>query len=252
MLTSKYLKLLDHLKSADPARGTTPRALRLGVPAIDAALGGGLAFGLLHELFPSSPLHFSAATAFVLALAALREGNKQVLWIQQDDVSGNGELYGPGLDLIGLPAKRVFLLRVPRIRDVLWAMEESLKCRASVTAIAEIADSFSIDLRVTRRLALAARESGGMGLLFHHKPTLVPSPAATRWEIASARGASDRFGGLGPAAFSLSLLKNRRGPCARWAIVWNHHERRFSTALPLGVAAAASDQSDPAQARHAS
>ena len=44
----------------------------LGVAAIDAALGGGLARGALHEIAAVSEAHFAAATGFALRLAALR------------------------------------------------------------------------------------------------------------------------------------------------------------------------------------
>ena len=251
MLTSKQLKLLHHLKSADPAHRPPSRALCIGVPIVDAALGGGLTFGALHELSPRAPMHFAAAAGFALALASLRQGSKQTLWIQQEFAAAEaGALYGPGLDLVGLPSERILILRVPRAEDALWAMEETLKCRAAVIVVAELRDDGSwTDLTATRRLALAARESGGIGFLLRHRSSAAPSPAATRWEIAAVSGARDRFGGLGPATFALSLVKNRRGPCARWIVAWNHHERIFSPALSLGVAAAAGDGSNPARPR---
>ena len=40
----------------------------------------------------------------------------------------------------------------------------------------------------------------------------------TRWEVASARGARDPFGGLGPTTFALSLVKNRRGHTGQWRL----------------------------------
>lgn len=251
MLLSNHLKLLDHLKSTDLSRGRKPRALHFGVPVIDAALGGGLLFGALHELSPRAPMHFGAAAGFALALASLRQGSRQTLWIQQEfAVAEAGGLYGPGLDLIGFPSERILNLRVLRAQDALWAMEETLKCRAAVTVVAELRDDGPwTDLRTTRRLALAARENGGIGFLLRHRPSAAPSPAATRWEIAAVSGVRDRFGGLGPATFALSLVKNRRGPCARWIIAWNHHERVFTPALSLGVAAAAGDGSNPARPR---
>src|SRR5437867_7724854 len=57
-------------------------ALRLGIPAIDAALGGGLALGAMHEITPG-PLHLGAACGFALALAgrALERGG-DLLWIE--------------------------------------------------------------------------------------------------------------------------------------------------------------------------
>src|SRR3954464_16000579 len=107
------------------------------------------------------------------------------------------------------------------------------------------------DLTATRRLALAARhaisaQNSGLGLLIRHKITDMPSAAATRWEIAPALSQPDAYGGIGRARFDLSLRKNRRGPSGRWIIEWDHHERAFRPALPVGMAAPALRPPGPA------
>ena len=93
-------------------------------------------------------------------------------------------------------------------------MEEALKCRALATVVAELTDD--ADLTATRRLSLAARDGGALGLLLRHKPSDAPSAARTRWQVAPAPSRPDEFGGLGRTAFSLSLTRNRRGPCGAW------------------------------------
>ena len=93
---------------------------------------------------------------------------------------------------LGIRLARLLLLRVPKPIDVLWAMEEGLRCRALGCVVAELTgEGATADLTATRRLALAAREgagaaSSGFGLLIRHKITGLPSAAATRWEIAAA------------------------------------------------------------------
>lgn len=222
------------------------RLLGLDVP-VDAALGGGLAFGALHELAPAAPIHLAATSGFAVALAALANGARgQVLWIAADFAAGEGGgPYGPGLDRFGLASARLLVLRVPRALDVLWAMEEALRCRALACVVAELTgDGAAADLTATRRLALAAREGAGFGLLIRHRATPSPSAAATRWQIAAALSQPDAFGGLGSPRFDLSLRKNRRGPCGRWLITWDHHARSFHAAVPVGVAETAVDRPD--------
>ena len=218
------------------------RVLALGVGAVDAALGGGLSCAALHDL-SATPVHLGAAAGFALALAALApEKAKQTLWIATDfGMLETGALHGPGLDHIGLDTARLLVARVARPVDALFAMEEALKCRALSTVVAEIEGE--IDLTATRRLSLAAREGGALGLLLRHKPTCSPSAARTRWEIAGAPSVPDELGGLGRTAFTLSLVRNRRGPCGTWTLAWDHHERVFA-ALSLGVDAASRDRPD--------
>ncbi len=45
------------------------RAVTLGIPVIDAALGGGLACGALHEIAAAREAEIAVATGFALALA---------------------------------------------------------------------------------------------------------------------------------------------------------------------------------------
>ena len=215
----------------------------LGVTAIDTMLGGGLAGGALHELSAATALHVGATAGFALALAALaRAPQRETLWITTDfGVLETGALYGPGLDQFGLATERLLMVRVPRPIDALFAMEEALKCRALATVVAELGTA--PDLTATRRLSLAARTGGGLGLLLRHKADDAPSAAATRWRVASSPSAPDELGGLGPTTFALTLTRNRRGPCGDWTLAWDHHEHAFS-ALSLGVAAAARDRPD--------
>jgi protein ImuA len=239
---------LSRLRRAIAAAETLPEEARsrpLGVAAVDATLGGGLPCAALHEL-SALPLHLGAAAGFALILAALAR-EKEALWITTDFGSlETGALYGPGLDQLGLATERLLIARVTRPVDALFAMEEALKCRALATVVAELPEA--PDLTATRRLSLAARDGGALGLVLCHKVAEAPSVARTRWRVAPAPSAPDELGGLGRTAFALSLTRNRRGPCGNFTLTWDHHEHAFA-ALSLGVAAAASDRPDRAALR---
>jgi protein ImuA len=239
--------------SLHPSGGERRRPL--GVPAIDDALGGGLLVGAVHELRASARRDHGAVTGFVGALAArVNKNSKPLLWIQHDSAAAKtGSLYGAGLDSFGISLSSLLVVQVPRTIDALWTMEEALKCRAVGVVVADIAEEGGIiDLTATRRLSLAARDGGGFGLLLRHRSSLTVSAAATRWDVASVPSERDRFGGLGRTTFALSLLRNRCGPCGRWIMSWDHHERAFvSPALSRGVAQAARDRSARALSVHA-
>ncbi|MGH6770531.1 MAG: ImuA family protein [Xanthobacteraceae bacterium] len=256
---------LSHLRQAlaniekDSGFSLEAETLTLGLPVVDAALGGGLALAAVHEIAPAGPAQIGAAAGFALTLATLRTAqkmsrNRPVLFIQTDYAALEaGAPYGPGLDGLGLPMERIIVLRAPRPIDVLWAFEEALKSRGVAVVIAELPEAGAVaDLTATRRLTLAARTGGGLGLLLRHRPSPLATAAATRWRIAAAPSTPDRFGGLGATTFDLSLDRNRRGRCGRFLVCWDHHERHFlPAALPLGVAAAADDGSaDPQPLAH--
>jgi protein ImuA len=230
--------------------GAQEGSLRLGVPALDDALQGGLSYGALHELSPASELQLGAAFGFGLAIAArAAAGGREVLCIATDYAALEaGTPYGPGLDRLGLAMDRLIILRVAHPRDALWAFEEALKCPALAAVLAELPeDGSAADLTATRRLSLAAQAGGGLGLLLRHRLSPLSSAAMTRWQVAAASSQPDRFGGLGGTSFDLALQRNRRGRCGRWITGWNHDERTFvPQALSLGVAATARDRPDRA------
>lgn len=240
------LRQLRHVVGQDNTLRYNADWMSLGIPAIDAALGGGLALGALHELSPVIPGQTAAAAGFGLIAAVLSSREEPVLWVQTDFAAAEaGALYGAGVDLLGLAMDRLVIVGVPHAVDVLWAAEETLKFATAAAVIAELSEDGAVaDLTATRRLLLAAQHGRSLGLLLRHRATARPSAAMTRWEIAAAPSPSDGLG-LGPPAFELRLVRNRRGPCGRWLVCWDTHDHAF-TPLSVGVAEPARDRPDRA------
>ena len=226
--------------------------LALGNPFFDAALGGGLGSSALHEIAAARETDVAAASGFVLALAArmtssrvplTARGNSwdarknarvsaaTVLWIAEDlSLAENGALYGPGLDGIGIAPEQLITVAAARGRDVLWAMEEALRCRALGMVIGEMRPR-GIDQVATRRLALAAAAGNALGLILYTASDDVPSAAVTRWIVgAAAPRDTERLHGIGLPRFLARLVRNRRGPLGTWIVEWNSVEQRFELA----------------------
>src|SRR5215470_4732331 len=111
--------------------GASGALFTLGLPAIDAILGGGLGGSALHEIAAAHETETVAATAFALALAARRNSSisagRSVLWIAEDlSLAESAAPYGPGLEAIGIAPERLITVAAAHSRDVLWAMEEAL------------------------------------------------------------------------------------------------------------------------------
>src|SRR5215471_15019338 len=250
------------LEAATSLAGDCGAPLALGHPVIDGALGGGLSTGALHEVAAAREAETAAASGFVLALAArmtswrgastaidnsydARARNderavsvtsgRHVLWIAEDlSLAENGAPYGPGLDGIGIAPERLITVAAARERDVLWAMEEALRCRAVGMVIGEMR-SRGIDQVATRRLALAAAAGNALGFILRTAPDDGFSAAATRWIIGAApsphsgEGDEERHG-VGPPRLLARLVRNRRGHLGAWIVEWNSVEQRFELA----------------------
>ncbi len=177
------LRALEKPSLLEDAAGTLP----LGIAAIDAVLGGGLARGALHEIAAASEAHLTAATGFMLGLAARERA--RLCWIAEDlALAESGAPYGDGLEAFGLAPERLIAVAAAKPRDLLWAMEEALRCRAVRAVIGEWRHG-AIDAVAVRRLSLAAAESGALAVLLRASPADDASTAATRWVVKAAPSA---------------------------------------------------------------
>jgi protein ImuA len=171
-----------------------------------------------------------------------RDRTKAVLWIAEAlSWAENGTPYGPGFEETGISPERLITITAGCGRDVLWAMEEALRCRAVGVVIGETR-ARDLDQVATRRLSHAAATGGTLGLLLRSAPDDRSSVAATRWSIGAAPSyeLGGERSGLGPPRWSVRLMRNRRGQLGTWIVEWNSVERRFELSThsqPLAGAA---------------
>lgn len=227
---------------------TRRRVLPFGIDAIDSRLpGGGLARGALHDVFADDA---GIATAFCALLAGRLaqpsdddgDSSGTILWCERPWTLDAGALYGPALMSFGIDPAQVILVRARRDADVLWAMEEGLRCPRLAVVIGEIAD---MSLTASRRLQLAAGESGVTALTLRPRMRSrtdrpAPSAAATRWRLDAVdhddfSTTTDRTidtapPGLGAARWRAEMFRCRGGESASWMMEWNDETGDFSVA----------------------
>jgi len=200
--------------------------------------------GALHEVAARAESDMAAASGFTLALAAGAAQGRAALWIAEDlSLAESGALYGPGLEDFGLKPEQLIRVAVAHEREVLWAMEEGLRCRGVGAVIGEIRTR-GVGLTESRRLALAAGHAGVIAFLLRAVPVGAPLAAATRWIVGTAPSAASPHG-PGPPRLAVDLTRNRRGSQGSWVLEWNSVEQRFA-ADRQPVAAADFDRPDRA------
>jgi protein ImuA len=165
-----------------------------------------------------------------------------LFWIAEDmALAESGALHGAGFDAFGLAPERLVTVSTAHRRDLLWAMEEALRCRAVAAVIGEMRAG-AIDGVAVRRLSLAAAESGALALLLRAAPPGDASTAATRWIVGAAPSMTAH--GPGAARFAAQLVRNRRGPIDSWILEWSDSDGQFILATHAQpVAAPAFDRS---------
>jgi protein ImuA len=207
-----------------------PRAL-LGHAALDAALGGGLMAGRLHEVFAADAADASSAAGFALMLALrLTAGRGTILWLRAEEAEmRGGRLHMPGLAALGGDPGGLILGVLPDALALLRAAAEAVRCPALAAVVLEMWRSpRALDLTASRRLAVAAEQSGVTALLVRADAAPTPSAAWTRWGIAAATSTPLEADAPGVTTFDVTLLKQRAGAAGgRWRVEWDRERLCF-------------------------
>ncbi len=185
--------------------------LPFGIDALDRRLPqGGLALGCLHEVAGggNGAVDGAAAACFAAGIAARLRG--PVLWcVTQAD------LFAPGLEQAGLPPDRVIYAEAGDDTSVLACMEEGLRHGGLGAVVADVA---RLSMTASRRLHLAARGSGTVGIALRRwrrqaEPADFgqPTAAMTRWRVSVLPSAPLPVPGVGRARWLVELIRARAG-----------------------------------------
>jgi hypothetical protein len=94
--------------------------------------------GALHEIAAAGEIHLPAAAGFALGLAVCTP-SPRLFWITEDmGLAESGAPHGAGIDAFGFAPERLVMVSTAHRRDMLWAMEEAVRCRAVGTVIGEM------------------------------------------------------------------------------------------------------------------
>jgi protein ImuA len=131
-----------------------------------------------------------------------------------------------GLAPFGLTPDQVITAETERAVEILWAMEEGLRCPALGGVLGEIDD---LPSTAARRMQLAAEAGGAAGLVVT-PPRATAGGATTRWKVSATPSAPSPWGGLGAPAWHVALERCRNGLPRSWTLTWR--DGRFALLDP--------------------
>ena len=240
--TSTLATLRGYIECIETQGVAMAGRIALGHSEADAALQGGLARGVLHEVFAKGGRHSAAASGFIAGLTARVSARRPLVWVRQDFCEiESGALSMHGLAEIGLDPRALVAVRAVDVESALRTAADALACDALGAVVLEVwGEARPLDLVASRKLTLAAQTSGVTGLLLRLAAEPAPSTAESRWIVRAAHSPPDAsWSEWGAPRFDAELVRNRHGPTGRWIMEWKSDECLFSeTADPQPVAAA--------------
>lgn len=229
----------------DSAAPVEPSRKALGIASLDAALGGGLARGRVHEVYAAEGDDAASAAGFAVGVAASMatgmagaDQGRPVLWLRSRRAArAGGVMQAPGWAELGGAPGRGLVGVMPDTMALLRAAVDALRCAALGAVIVEGWGAMrELDLTASRRLALAAEKSGVPLLLLRPDAAPVPSAAQTRWQVASAPSHALPGNAPGMPTFDVTLLRQRSGPCGlSWRLEWDRDRGLFREAALSGA-----------------
>ncbi|HEY8930043.1 MAG TPA: Error-prone repair protein ImuA [Mucilaginibacter sp.] len=184
-------------------------------PVEEAFPNGVFPTGAIHEMICPSPEQ-AAATGGLLGgiLSALMRQGGACLWI-----SVSRRLFPLSLMAFNVMPDRIVFIDVQREKDVLWAMEEALKCEGLAAVIAEVRE---ISFAQSRRLQLAVESSRVTGFLLRNDPRkLGTTTCVARWQVTPLPSQlEDELPGVGFPRWQVDLLRVRNGNPGSWKLEW--------------------------------
>ncbi len=187
-------------------------------PLKEAFPNGSFPLGAVHEFLSSRAEDLTSTSGFISALLALLLGNSgTALWI-----SSSRTLFPPALKSFGLQPDRFIFIDLKKEKDVIWAMDEALKCGALSAVVCEIRE---IDFNASRRLQLAVEQSQVTGFILRKNYRQLNTTACvSRWKITSLPSAPIEtlidFPGITFPTWRVELLRMRNGKSGAWDIQW--------------------------------
>jgi protein ImuA len=182
--------------------------------------------GAVHEFLSDNVESSSATIGFTAGILGSLMGSKGCsLWI-----STARKVFPPALFNYGINPHHIIFLDLKKEKDVLWAMDEALKCSAITSVVAELKE---ITFNDSRRLQLAVEQSKATGFILRSNyKKLNPTACVSRWKITSLP--SEEIGnlpGIGFPKWKVELLRMRNGKSGIWNVGWRdgkfHNIYRF-------------------------
>ncbi|MFD2969075.1 ImuA family protein [Sphingobacterium bambusae] len=191
----------------------------LGLGELEQAFPGNVfPVGVIHEFVTSCAEEEAASTGFIAGLLSelMRKGGA-ALWI-----GNTQELFAPAIRTFGIEPDRMVFICMKRDKDILWALEEALKCASLCVVIAEVKD---LDFVQSRRLQLVVERSKVTGLVLRTATRIQMTTAcAVRWQVRTMPSVVvDGLPGVGFPAWEVSLLKVRNGNPSQWQVAWQNN-----------------------------
>jgi protein ImuA len=209
-LKEHILFLQGHKRSAD-------NSLRINLgPIANSFPNECLPLASTHEFIVERDEDSSATKGFICHIISQLKLNGICIWVNSFE-----NVFPPALKLFGVNPEKIVFIHVKRQKEILWVIEEALKCDGLAAVVGEITE---INFTETRRLQLAVEKSRVTGFIIRNKPRNINITACvSRWKISNIPSElKNNLPGVGFPRWDIKLLKIRNGKPGSWKMEYSN------------------------------
>ena len=190
--------------------------LDVGLQVIKNAFPGAeFPLASIHEFLCETIEDVAATNGFIAGItsAFMRKGGIAI-WI-----SPKRTIFPPALKSFGVSPEKIIFIDLHNEKEILWVIEEALKCDGLSAVIGE---TRSLSLIASRRLQLAVEKSLVTGFIIRTNCHNINATACVaRWRVKHLKTVSENhLPGVGFPRLNIELLKVRNGKPGVWQLEW--------------------------------
>lgn len=171
--------------------------------------------GAVHEFICNDITSNAASTGFISALLQQLMNNHGVaVWLASSQI-----YFPPALTLYGLYPEKIIFIQLSDQEQIVYAMEEALKCEGISAVVANVRE---LNFKQSRRLQLACEKSRVTGFVLCNKPRRINTTACVaRWEVIPSVSINENnLPGVGFPSWHIQLQKVKNGKPGNWTYAW--------------------------------
>jgi protein ImuA len=176
----------------------------------------------VHEFIAGTPEDRTSTGGFIAGmLSTIMRRRGVVVW-----VGLKLQVFPHAFKSFGIDPDKIIFVSPAKEKDVLWSIEESLKCEGLSAVVGEL-NGLSFD--VSRRLQLAVERSHVTGFIINRNTRSInATTCVSRWKISALPSeVVDGMPGVGFPRWNVELLKVRNGKTGNWQVEWSKGKFRF-------------------------
>jgi len=183
--------------------------------------------GAVHEFISNAKEDAAATNGFMAGLFNQLIKKGTAVW-----VSNKRTLFPPALNMFGIAPERIIFIDLWRPKEVLWAIEEALKCNVLSAVIGELGE---LSFTESRRLQLAVEESSVTGFIHRYSSKENVTACVSRWKIKPLTSKTEDMPGMGFPRWNVQLVKVRNGKPGTWQVEWSEGQFKQISCQPLSI-----------------